>query len=287
MKILWLGYEDRVVERNKWGLNEFLILNRKNFSMDKALSFDPDIVVEREFNDGFSIFTDEMLYLKEKKPRITRAVWLIDTHISKARHLKYAPLFDVVFLAISSYVDEFKKTLGNSRVYHLPLCYPKTYLPPNMIDKKDKVVFVGRWNSQWFPERTEMIKRLSKYEWFKAETNYEDYYKILSSSKYVINRSIRQDLNYRVFEALGCGAEVITNDVPDIHNIGGLSSKLHLFTTIDEAEEIAKGLIEGKIKKKSDDIDNRRFISKNHLLSVRVDQMLSMIVDGQQFDYKL
>lgn len=286
MKIVWLGNEQMVSDKYAEQENEFLIMNRDNFSMKKLEEFKPEIVIEREFNDGKSIYEFEMTYLEREHPEIKRAVWLIDTHVQFQRHFVYAKHFDFIFMAISRYVPIFQNEFKKAKVFWLPVCHPTACLPPNtLIGRPHKVSFVGRWGQTLYTERTELVEKLKQNKWFYAKTDYETPYQTMSSSEITFNRSFSEDMNYRVFEALACGTELVTNLVPDLLKIKGLKDRIHIYKRDGDAIEIVKDLVEGRKKYKGTPETHRNWIRESHLLKHRVTDCIKMIQFGIQCDY--
>lgn len=286
MKILWLGLETRLNDRYTEQEHQYLILNRDTFSMEKLEKFKPDIVIEREFNDFRSIYKDEMIFITKHYPKIKRAVWLIDTHVQFARHLKYAEYFDYIFLAISRFVPIIKGVYKSKKVYWLPLGHPVASLPPNQMEKRShKVSFVGRWGQTLFKERTYLVEKLKQESYFYAVTDYSNCYKIMSDSEISFNRSYSEDLNFRIFEALACGSEVVTNLVPDLLNIEGLEDQIHIYKHDEEALPMIRELASGKRRFKGTPESHRKWVGSKHLLVHRVSDCIKMIQNDTQIDY--
>lgn len=80
-------------------------------------TFAPDLIIEREFNDGKSRYNDLLDHIR-KNTGILTAAWLIDTHCAFKRHKKYSGKFHYVFLAISKFVPKFRK--WNPDTFWLP-----------------------------------------------------------------------------------------------------------------------------------------------------------------------
>lgn len=285
MKILWLGKEQKLADNYTPPEHEFLIMNRENFSMEKLKEFNPDVVIEREFNDAVSIYEYEWSYIKREMPHIKRAMWFIDTHVQFQRHLAYAAHFDFIFLAISRYVPIFQNQFPKAKVFWLPLCHPVTCLPPNSFGRDIKASFVGRWGQTIYPERTVIVEELKQEKWFQAVTDYNNVYQIMSNSIISFNRSYSEDMNFRVFEALACGTELVTNEVPDILKIKGLKNRIHLYKRDGDAVKMVSDLVNGKRKFKSDAQSHRKYIMSFHLLKHRVTELLCMLQYGAQHDY--
>lgn len=275
MKILWLGYEKYLgIEF----MHSCFKMSIDNYNEQYALNFKPDIIIEREYNDGKSDFTDKVLFLKEKFPKTKTAVWLIDTHVRHDYHLEKAKNYDYVFLAISRYINEFKKI--NKNTFYLPLCFPKAKKP--LLSKKiNKTIgFVGRWNLEGFEKRTELLNTVYKIypDLCHFIVDYETPYQSMSSCYIMLNYSIGEELNFRVFEALACGNILITNDVEDIYKIKDLKNYIYTFKDIDEALNIIRDVLE----KRPDNSKAKEFVYKNHMLYHRVLAILKMIDEKKQ-----
>lgn len=272
MKILWLGYEKYLgIEL----LHSCFKMSIDNYKEEYAFNFKPDIIIEREFNDGKSDFTDKVLRLKEKFPKTKTAVWLIDTHVRHDFHLKKAKNYDYVFLSISRYVDEFRKV--NKNTFHLPLCFPLSK-KPTLTEKVNKTIgFVGRWGIPGFEKRTELLDKVYKVypELCHFIVDYETPYKSMSSCYIMLNHSIGEELNFRVFEALACGNVLITNDVEDIYKIKNLKNYLYTFKDIDEVLNIIRDVLE----KRPDNSKAKEFVYKNHMLRHRILRIIKTIYE--------
>lgn len=148
MRILYLSLERNLELEDSHVIKylDYHDLHEKGLSaiLDEIAAFRPDLLLEREFNDGVSLYTDLVAWVRANLPNCVRAVWLIDTHVAYLRHKDYAPLFDYCFLAISQFVDEFK---GYTQAFWLPLCYPQRSdrIKRNKGRVKHDIVFVGRW----------------------------------------------------------------------------------------------------------------------------------------------
>ena len=68
----------------------------------------------------------------------------------------------------------------------------------------------------------------------------EDTARKFSQSKIIVNESIQDDLNMRVFESLACKRLLLTEDIPAVRDHFEDGKHLVLFKTHDEAVEKAK-----------------------------------------------
>lgn len=256
---------------------------------EQIRAFKPDVVIEREFNDGVAHYEGIYNWLKAEQSHVKRVWWAIDTHVSLERHLHYAENFDYVFCAIHHFVPHFEAVVGKGKAFWLPLCYPgrRDSIKNNYHEIKYPISFVGRWNREWFPERTQMIEHLQKVygDRFHAETNYEDMVSIIKRSKVCVNRSIKDDLNFRVFEVLAAGTELVTNAVPDLYKIQGLATRVGIFQSVEELEGLIDPILADDPDETHNALKNQQWIRDNHTLFHRHNALLQMLASGQQREF--
>ncbi|QDU09835.1 glycosyltransferase [Gimesia aquarii] len=165
------------------------------------------------------------------------AYWAIDTHLDFDWALQRSQLFDFVFTAQRDGADQLQQA-GIENAQWLPLaCDPEIHGRKKVAAQYD-LSFVG--NS--FPgERDKLLKLLSEkypHSYF-GQADYREMSTIYSGAKIVFNRSLKNDINMRVFETIASGALLITNDLSE----NGLSTlfqnKKHLVTYRD-ADELIK-----------------------------------------------
>lgn len=275
MKILWIGLEtDTGLEKE----HQVLIMNKHNWNEKTILEFNPDISIEREFNSPDYQYQFETLFLIKNLPTCKRCIWLIDTHVSYDRHKEYCKMFDFVFLAISSFVEEFKQY--NPHTYWLPLCAPFTRVVP----KEDKIYpigYVGRFNVPFLEDRTKTLEFIeSKFpKQCHFVTDYATAYKTMSQIKIMVNISYLNDMNFRTFEALACGCTLVTNRVTDLYKIKGLVDKIYIWEHEQDCVEIISNLID------RDPVDNSEWVYKYHMLTNRSHSIINMVLTDLQEEY--
>lgn len=297
MKILYLSLERDIDLAKK---HEIMYLDHNSKVNDEfpesiyqeILTFKPDILLEREFNDGMAKYPDIVSFVNKNIPECKKAIWLIDSHCNLQWHLDYAPLFDYVFVAISRYqpiiAGHLKQIGSKAKCFWLPLCYP--YSVDKIKRNKSRVPFdivmVGRWG-QWFPERTRLIELLKEEygDKFMAITDYANMEEYLRQGVISFNCSLADDMNFRVFETLANGLELVTNDVPDLHLVKGLESRINIYHSDQELLDMIDSILEGEIEK--DVIKNQIWIQNHHCLIHRHKEILKMIKTGEQVKYSL
>jgi len=142
-----------------------------------------------------------------------RAFWAIDTHVAYDRVLAIARHFPIVFAAQRDGVDRLKS--DGVDAHWLPLAADEEQLQVGArADRDIDVAFVG---NACTPERREMLRLVAAAFDSLAFDNTGYPARIIElygRSRVVINHSIKDDVNMRIFEAAACGAVPVTNRIP-------------------------------------------------------------------------
>src|SRR6476659_3754244 len=92
--------------------------------VEEITAFRPDVIIEREYNDGRALYIPLLKAVKEAVPEVIRAKWFIDTHVVEKMHTLYAQHVDVGFFALSRATESFQSLMGKDNAFWLPLCWP-------------------------------------------------------------------------------------------------------------------------------------------------------------------
>lgn len=130
----------------------------------------------------------------------------VDAHHNAGWHAPMAAAFDHVFVAQKDYLPAFFAS-GAPRVHWFP-CWAPDGCPPPAAAKRYEVAFVGTLDARLNPERVALIEALrSRLPLHAVEGDYRDVFPV---ARVVLNQTVRGDLNARVFEAMACGAFLMT-----------------------------------------------------------------------------
>lgn len=139
------------------------------------------------------------------------AWWAIDTHLSYERRLTKARSADCVFAAQRDGTLQFQDD-GLASAQWLPLaCDPDLHRPHPVAHTRD-LCFVGNLIPG---PRLQLLARLQEFspDMFVGQRYFEEMAHLYSESRLSFNRSVRNDINMRVFEAPACGSLLLTNDL--------------------------------------------------------------------------
>jgi hypothetical protein len=147
----------------------------------------------------------------ERYPALT-AFYCIDSHIHGWYPL-YAGAFDLCAVSLKGDVERFGAELSQERVLWLPPFAEDRYQPRES-EKDFDLLFVGTVDPETTPQRHAFLERLGR-GFPGLAVRRGDFTELLPRARVVLNIAERGDLNFRVFEALACGACLLT---PRINN---------------------------------------------------------------------
>jgi len=290
-KILYLSLERKIDLEKKHEVmyGDYTMMSEAFYR--KVLEFQPDFLIEREFNDGKSKYPDLVKYVREMIPQCRRIIWLIDSHVQSAWHIEYALLFDYAFCAISSFVPvlagKMREVGAKTKCFWLPLCYPQSIdrIKRNKSKVPFDIVFVGRWGDKYFIKRNRRIKLLQKRykSKFFAITDYLNMEDYLRQGVISFNSSFSYDLNFRVFETIANGIELVTNDVPDLHLVKDLVDRINIYHNDEEMFNMIDLILSGKLE--HDVIKSQIWVQMHHSLIHRHKAILKMVANNKQEEF--
>lgn len=279
-KVLALTYERNWELPVGWRVQYF------NINSGLTVVNSPDLLIEREFNDGKAEY--EYLYNHGLKKISPKAFWFIDAHVSNKDRVRYCDNFDFVFVAQSPYLEFVKKHTVCKNIFWLPLCYPRqtSSIIKNNYSKSYPISFVGKLDDG-YTKRLDMVSFLKENYGndFYAVTDYDNMSDIIRHSKIATNYSVKDDLNFRVFEALGFGTKLLTNYVPDLDKIEGLKERLNWFEDFSCLKEHVDRILNND-SDTEELFKTQQWIKKNHTMKNRLVEMIQMIETGKQIEYK-
>ncbi len=153
--------------------------------------------------------------------------YAIDIHLNFFWHKEVAYLVDVFFSSQRSYVERLKAL--NPQVYHLPWAIRKEVFYDDGRNRDIDISFVGVVD-EYRKKRRNIIEAVKKHfnlEVFNGLT-WEEMAEIYRRSKIVLNESIAGEVNFRYFEAMACGALLLTEDIKELYHL--FIPNIHLVT---------------------------------------------------------
>jgi GT2 family glycosyltransferase/tetratricopeptide (TPR) repeat protein len=190
--------------------------------------------------EGFDVYLNIDDGLEYTLPHDLRpsAWWAIDTHLNLEWCLNRGEGFDFVFAAQRDGAEQFRKA-GMASACWLPLaCDPEIHTK-HEVSKEFDICFVGHLAPGARSELIDLVQRKFSSV-FVGQRFFEEMAHTYSASRMVFNRSILNDINMRVFEALACGSLLMTNDLHENGQAELFQDGVHLATYRDGEELVDK-----------------------------------------------
>lgn len=249
------------------GLSDYIDVDYYNYQMPveefykKANS--ADLIIEQEFNDGRSFYSDIMQNVKTKK-----AIWFIDKNGIFNAKPDYHKSYDSVYMA----VDSMRSQLSRKST-HLPLAFsfPVKLMERISPDKSHHISFVGHIDQ--YPLRKQFFDRFKKDLDSKGISSvfkmagWREYADIVQGSTIAFNKSQLDECNFRVFECMGFGSALLTDFNEECDKISELSDRAFYYNSYDDIF-VKMGEIFSISPKKYNSMvkDNQKWILNNHLI---------------------
>jgi hypothetical protein len=170
-----------------------------------AESFRPDWILQVDDSTP-------LVHLGLERFPIPKAWYAVDSHLH-AWHAHYAALFDRVFCAQANQVERLGAYLASQgAVTWLPPCFngEPAFLP--WAQRVHDVAFVGTLDPALNPARLALLEGLAGLG-LAVHAVRGEYAPVYTRARVVINQAAADDLNFRVFEAMGCGALLLTDAI--------------------------------------------------------------------------
>ncbi|MBI5090846.1 MAG: glycosyltransferase [Candidatus Hydrogenedentes bacterium] len=213
-----------------------------------------------------------------------KACYMIDTHIAPEPRIEIARQFNFTFLAQKRQIEQFVQA-GVPNVAWLPLaCAAELHTAAGAHERVYDVSYVGRLSEDSDDRRRNLIRDVAA-RFPNCRTGMfwpHEMATIYAQSKIVINACVNHDLNMRVFEAMGAGALLITDEADGLHELFEEGKHLVVYRSHDEALElIARYLADDEARQRIA-MAGQTHVLTQHTYAHRMEHMLSMILDTQQ-----
>lgn len=201
--------------------------------------------------------------------------WSIDSHMVLMNHITTVVKnkIDIVLNAIESHQNYFK----TSKTFYFPNAYPSDLISP--IDGVDKNIFLGFCGS--LLNRSEILDKLeNKFELKKDIWKLgNEMVKTINGYKIHFNKTLSNDINYRIFETMGCNTLMLTNSTENINTFFNDMENIVIYNNETELFEKLNILSSdnGLIKKISH--SGYELVKNNHTYNNRADVLLKIFSD--------
>jgi len=251
----------------------------------------PQVIARLRFDPDWLLFIEggnmQLLPIGlEHIPCVT--VWYgIDTHMDYAKHLRIGRLFDVTFVAQKEYVERLRAD-GIRQVHWLPLGFAEELLPSPMSERTIDIAYVGSDRVSANPERHAMLAALRR-EFSSTQfgtTSPKEMGRIYASARLVFNKSVKNDVNMRFFEAAGAGAVLVTdriinNGVEELFEEG---KHYVSYQDQDSLVRVVRGLLADPKRCAAIGESASRHVLEHHTYRHRAQALLAIVGRSQKLD---
>ena len=204
---------------------------------------------------------------------IPTVAYLIDTHLHYPWHRYFAGMFDHVFVA----QHDCAVSLGayNPACEWLPLFSRMgdiRYATTKIYD----ITFVGTVNPARNAARVEFLNKFAaKMPLHVFSGEYVEHY---NASNIILNQSVSNDINFRVFEALASGSLLLTDNVDNGFDRlfeDGRHLVVYRKGDVDDAVEKARYYLANAAEREKIAEEGHRLVVGSHTLDIRIQQILA------------
>ena len=125
-------------------------------------------------------------------------------------HVPYSACFDALFVAQKDYLPLFAASPTNRPASWMPLFCNPVHDRDDGFERDIPVSFIGTQDSPVNPGRKPFLNAFRRMAPLFSGTG--SYPSIFGRSQIVLNQSAAGELNFRVFQAMACGAALLTED---------------------------------------------------------------------------
>ena len=250
-----------------------VVLERPLYHWHEAMQrakepFQPDLVILHDNSAPLALVGVEEL----ECPMI---FYSVDVHHHFELHCILTDIFDKTFIAQKDYINGFTAK-GIEAPEWLPLWASREVDPSP--EKTFGAVFVGTLNKKLNPQRVDFINKLK--EQAPLTVLNQPYWEVFPFSEIVLNQTVKGDLNFRIFEAMRCGAALITEQsanglnelfTPDVHLV------TYEKNNVEQAAALVKELLANKPRCRELAAAGREEVMSKHLAKHRAQKILETI----------
>lgn len=252
------------IDTTIWGLNY------ENFSIPfSEIIKDKDIILSIEnYDTGW--FPDISSY-KDK----LKIFWSVDSHCALLSHLKTVVnnKFNIVLNSIESHQQFFQ---NHCKTYYFPNAYPHDLIYPK--DNISKIYDIGFCGSL-ISDRSDWLKYIENYFSLKKDIFVigDEMVNSINSYKINFNKTLADDINYRVFETMGCKTALISNKPPGIDKLFEDNKHIIYYNNKEELIEKIKYYLSNEEKIKNIAINGYNEVINKHTYFQRAKLLLEIL----------
>lgn len=182
--------------------------------------------------------------------------------------------YDIVFSAHKSCLDYFRG-LG-PKIYLLHFAYDPDVCRPMSVQEKYDLAFIGTITEKRRKILKEILARLPQLKLFMGNAWQHDMVQIYNESKIVLNISRAGELNWRVFEVLGCRRPLLTDKNQEVEEIFREGEHLVMYRDIETLIDKIQILIRDPILRSKIALNGHKEVTQRHTIYHRALEVLKI-----------
>ncbi len=212
------------------------------------------------------------------------AWWVADTHLPKAyrKIVRKINNYDFVFCAQKDGAEKLSQKRGR-KVHWIPWAtdsIPEGFLPLAEEEKKWDICFIGTSGKYTLRRVVLEILKLNYKNLFIGMVPYTQLFDYYSRARIVVNYPINNDINARIFEAMGAASLLVTYRIVDNGFTDLFEEGKHLVVFDDILKEMKEKIdyyLESTDERRKIAEEGFRYVQNNHTYRHRLTQMFKIM----------
>ena len=207
---------------------------------------------------------------------IFKIFWSIDSHCTLISHINVVKQhkIDMVLNAIESHQEHFKNVI----THYIPNSYPSDLI--TKLNHIEKNIFIGFCGTN-FDDRINKIDNLnSKFNLDIPKDIFilgNSMVEKINSYQVHFNQTLSNDINYRVFETMGCNTLLLTNNTENISSYFTDMVDIVIYNNENELHDKVDFLIKNPILIKEMSQRGYDNVLKNHTYDNRAEEIIQIL----------
>lgn len=266
--------------------------------LKEALSIKPDMILILK---GETVFPETLAQIKSKL-EVPIVSWWIDNPLLRNNAtyiLKSIPYIDHIYIFDSYYINDLLN-VGFKKVSYLPFaCDPSVHKSIRLTKEENElyscdISFIGLnhthrekilyelfdfnikvWGCGW-----KKLKKISNDKIINRVVSVEEAVKIYNASKIVLNINHPQSKNVtntRTFEAAGCGAFQLTENLPEMGKLFDLGKEAVCYKDIDDLKSLVKYYLENSKEREEIARRGQQRVYRDHTYKQRMREIIDSV----------
>ena len=201
--------------------------------------------------------------------------WSIDSHCELNSHVEFCKesKINLHLNSAPGYIKHFEPFVD--KCVWFPNSIDTRWIKPINVEKTDPIGFIG----SMIADRPQLIPVLQNLVGLSSYSNIlgEEMVMKINSFQIGFNKSISDDINYRIFETTGCQVPLITNNVPGLDRLYNPDQEILVYSNFKELLGCCIWLLKDETARKELAIEGYKRTILNHTVEKRISALKSIL----------